>query len=156
MLWALLVTADGDDALGADARREYHEAVAGLGMPLFEHYGRIIDAVALGRSGAVAEADAMMRPAYDAIMNAPLSRGMARTTMLVVSRAAIRDGWGEPARWLRECDAWFAERGFDRLVRRTRALLARAARPCRGVGAVTRRSPVRSRRWASRAARWTC
>ncbi len=49
--------------------------------------------------------------------------------LLLVARAAIRDGWGDPVRWLRESEAWFAERQFDRLVRRSRALLGEAGAP---------------------------
>ena len=54
---------------------------------------------------------------------------MVRSHVLLVARAAIRDGWGDPVRWLRESEAWFAERRFDRLVRRARYLLGEAGAP---------------------------
>jgi DNA-binding CsgD family transcriptional regulator len=128
VLWALLHAVDDDD-LGVQARREYHDAVGRLGMPLFEHFGKIIEAVALGRSGASTEATSQMQSAYATIVSTPLGQGLARPALLIVARAAIRDGWGEPTRWLRECEAWFAERGYDRPARRCRTLLREAGAP---------------------------
>jgi DNA-binding CsgD family transcriptional regulator len=134
-MWALLHAIDDDDG-GVDARREYHEASARMGRAIFDLYGEIIDAVALGRRGDVAEATARVAPVYEILHASPISRGMIRAGTLLISRAAIRDGWGEPIPWLREAEAWFAERGFDRLVRRSRAMLrdAGAPMPRRGRG----------------------
>jgi DNA-binding NarL/FixJ family response regulator len=47
----------------------------------------------------------------------------------VTAEAAVRDGWGEPAGWLREAEAFFADRGYDRVARRCRALLIEAGAP---------------------------
>jgi len=66
---------------------------------------------------------------YDSVVANPIGHGMARSHVLLFARAAIRDGWGDPVRWLRESEAWFAERQFDRLVRRSRALLGEAGAP---------------------------
>jgi len=41
----------------------------------------------------------------------------------------MRDGWGDPVTWLRASEAWFAARGYDRLVRRARAMLGAAGAP---------------------------
>ncbi len=126
--WALLHTIDDDDH-GAAARAEFHEMTDRMGMAVFERFGDVIDAVALGRGTDAARATARIGPAYDDISAAPLGQGMLRSLALPIARAAIRDGWGDPVRWLRESEAWFAERGYDRLVRRARALLGEAGAP---------------------------
>lgn len=126
--WALLQTIDGDD-LGADARREYHEAADRMQLPLFEQFGQMIEAVADGSGGAMEAAAARMDAAYPLLAQAPLGRGMVHSHVLLVARAAIRDGWGDPVPWLRAAEAWFAERHLDRLVRRSRALLGEAGAP---------------------------
>lgn len=126
--WALLHTIDGDD-LGVDARAEYHDAAARMQIPVFDQLGLVIDAVALGRSGDAERATELMSTVYPLVRSSPIGRGMVRSHSLLVARAAIRDGWGEPVRWLRDSEAWFAERGFDRLVRRCRSLLGEAGVP---------------------------
>src|SRR5260370_7224193 len=47
----------------------------------------------------------------------------------VAAEAALADGWGEPARWLREAAAYFAARGDDRVAAACRGLLRRAGAP---------------------------
>jgi DNA-binding CsgD family transcriptional regulator len=126
--WALLATIDGDD-LGVDARREYHEAADRMQLPLFEQFGQMIEAVADGRRGEAASAAARMDRVYPLLAQAPLGRGMVHSHVLLVARAAIRDGWGDPVSWLRAAEAWFAERRLDRLVRRSRAMLGEAGAP---------------------------
>ena len=63
------------------------------------------------------------------MLDTPIGRGMVRSHVLLVARAAIRDGWGDPVPWLRDSEAWFAERRLDLLVRRCRALLGEAGAP---------------------------
>ena len=60
-------------------------------------------------------------------------------SLRLVAEAAVRDGWGEPAAWLREAEAFFAERGYDRVARECRALLVAAGAPAirRGRGRST-------------------
>ena len=58
---------------------------------------------------------------------AAVERGLARavggprtgrgTPCVSSAEAAIRDGWGDPAGWLREAEAFFADRGYDRIAR---------------------------------------
>ena len=136
-LWAVLHTADGDD-LGAAARAEYTEATAGLRMWVFDHGGDAIEAVALGRAGDAAGATELMERAR-AGMRDVLGRGMVLVQQLLVARAALRDGWGHPGAWLRECEAFFDAGGYDRTARRCRLLLAEAGAPVprRGRGAST-------------------
>jgi DNA-binding CsgD family transcriptional regulator len=100
-----------------------------MGLPVFDQFTRVIEAVALGRAGDTAGADALITPTLAAIRSSPASTGMVQAVGLVTARAAIRDGWGDPVGWLRDSEAWFAERGFDRIVRRCRALLGEAGAP---------------------------
>lgn len=126
--WALVHTLHDDD-LGAAARTEYHDALGPMKIPIFEQLGQMIDAVAIGRAGDVHAATARMDSVYRELGESPMGRSMVRTHVLLVAPAAIRDGWGDPVRWLRDSEAWFAERRFDRLVRRTRRLLGEAGAP---------------------------
>ncbi|MHB1139297.1 MAG: helix-turn-helix transcriptional regulator [Microthrixaceae bacterium] len=126
--WAMLHTIDGDD-LGEAARAEYHVAAEQMQIPMFSQLGRMIDAAAMGRSGDAARATATMTQVYPELVANPIARGVVRTHVLLLARGAIRDGWGDPVQWLRDSEAWFADRGFDRLVRRSRALLGDAGAP---------------------------
>jgi DNA-binding CsgD family transcriptional regulator len=126
--WALLHTIDDDDH-GAAARAEYHSAAGRMKIPMFEQLGQVIEAAAIGRAGDAKRATDLMNAAYHDLLASPIGRGMVRSHVLLVARAAIRDGWGDPVRWLRESEAWFAERRFDRLVRRTHYLLGEAGAP---------------------------
>jgi DNA-binding CsgD family transcriptional regulator len=128
LTWALLHTIDDDD-LGASARGEYAEVAERMGIPLFTLGGDLIEAVALGRAGDSRGAAARAEPAYAELTANAFGAGMVRAHGLLVARAAIRDGWGDPVPWLRDSEAWFAARGFDRLVRRSRALLGEAGAP---------------------------
>ncbi len=126
--WALVHTIDDDDN-GSEARAEYHAAAERMQIPMFVQFGKVIEAVAAARAGDVEEATRRMDAVYESLTAAPMGGGMVRTHSLLVARAAIRDGWGDPVRWLRESEAWFAERRLDRLVRRARALLGEAGVP---------------------------
>jgi DNA-binding CsgD family transcriptional regulator len=48
---------------------------------------------------------------------------------LLIARAALRDGWGDPVTWLREAEAFFAAGGYDRAARRCRTMLGAAGAP---------------------------
>lgn len=126
--WALVHTIDDDDH-GAGARAEYHEATERMQIPVLVQLGQVIEAVALGRAGDVEGATRLVDQVYEPMLANPIGRGMVRAHVLLVAKAAIRDGWGDPVLWLRGSEAWFAERGFDRLVRRARALLGEAGAP---------------------------
>jgi DNA-binding CsgD family transcriptional regulator len=129
VLWALVHAVDDDPSDAAAVCGEFHEAVASLDLPFFDVCGGLVDAVALGRAGDVDLATARAEAAYDALTATPFGHGSTHSATLVVARAAIRDGWGDPVRWLRGAEAWFAAKGFDRLVRRSRALLGEAGAP---------------------------
>jgi DNA-binding CsgD family transcriptional regulator len=123
MLWALL-RALSDDDLGLPARAEVAGSRfvrAGFGEPMLA----LIDAVALGRRGRGDEAAAAVEAAFTAVGG----REWSWYALRLAAEAAVRDGWGEPAGWLREAEAFFAERGYDRVARKCRALLIEAGAP---------------------------
>jgi len=128
VIWALLHTIDGDDR-GAAARAEVRRTTASIGFAMFSQFGEVSEAVALGRAGDRRGAETRFAAAFEQIRVRPAAQGMVHATTLLVARAAIRDGWGDPVGWLRDCEAWFGARGFDLLVRRSRALLGEAGAP---------------------------
>ena len=127
-IWVLLHTI-ADEDLGAAARAEYHDMTAPFGLPSLDLTGRVAEAVALGRRGRAEDAGTQFGAVLDELRRQPAGTGTVHVSLLLVARAAIRDGWGDPVAWLRASEAWFAARGFDRLVRRARALLGEAGAP---------------------------
>jgi DNA-binding CsgD family transcriptional regulator len=134
LYWALL-RAMSDDDLGAPARAE----VAGSRVVRIG-FGRavigLVDAVVLGRQGRREEA-AATAARVDAEVADPGRRAWTIYALRLAAEAALRDGWGEPAAWLREAEAYFAARGHDRVARECRSLLKAAGAPVprRGRGA---------------------
>jgi DNA-binding CsgD family transcriptional regulator len=128
ILWALLHTLHDDD-LGAPARAEFAEAAARVGLVLYAGFGELIEAVALGRAGDTEAATARFDAAYGLLGARPLGQGSLHTYAVLASPAAVRDGWGDPVRWLREAEAFFGAGGYDRLARRCRTLLGEAGAP---------------------------
>ncbi|MGH9274737.1 MAG: helix-turn-helix transcriptional regulator, partial [Acidimicrobiales bacterium] len=126
--WALLHTVDGDD-LGVAARLEFAEAAERIGLELYQGFGEIIEAVALGRQGDRDTAVARFDPAYARLTGHPFGVGWGHALALIMARAALRDGWGEPVRWLRASEAFFATNGYDKLARRCRTMLGEAGAP---------------------------
>ena len=112
--------------------------------------GELIEAVALGRPGdARGRRRPVRRRPTTQLAARPLGRGHGRTPRRsLVARAAIRDGWGDPVRWLREAEAFFA----DRRLRPARPPLPHAARRGRRAGAPP--GPGRLRGAAGRCGRW--
>jgi DNA-binding CsgD family transcriptional regulator len=130
-LWALVHTLV--DEGGEATRAEVAE------LPFDTPVSRLIlvaaEAVALGRGGQSEEATARF-----AVADAGLARsgyGFRRPMIrLLVATDAHRDGWGEPAAWLRESLASFESTGLDVLAGRSRRLLRELGAP------VPRRSRV--------------
>ena len=89
----------------------------------------VVDAVVRGRRGDVAGATTSMARAREVMRGLRISLGLCHTQLVLVARAALRDGWGEPVVWLREAEAFFAAGGYDHTARRCRALLAEAGAP---------------------------
>ncbi len=128
ILWALLHATDDPD-FGVAARAEFAEAGKRVGLVLYDSCGEIIEAVALGRQGEAAAAEARFNPTYEQLRTHPIGPGSVHCYALVVARAALRDGWGDPVRWLREAEAFFGSRGYDRPARRCRVMLGEAGAP---------------------------
>ena len=59
----------------------------------------------------------------------PLVEWYRQYARRLAAEAALADGWGEPAPWLREAAAYFAARGDDRVAAACRGLLRRAGAP---------------------------
>lgn len=129
ILWTLLCTIHDDDDHGAPARAEFHEVAERYDFPMFVHTDEIIEGVARARAGDAEGAAALVTPAHRALSTRPYGLGIFHATSMLVAQAAIRDGWGEPAHWLRLSEAFFTERRYDRIARRCRALLAEAGAP---------------------------
>jgi DNA-binding CsgD family transcriptional regulator len=127
IFWALLHTVDDDD-FGAAARGELEAATHLRAWPVFPIAVDMITAVALGREGRAEEATALFASATNG-RDYELDEGSFRYFHVLAAEAAIRDGWGNPPAWLRRSEAFFAERGYGRIVRRCRSLLAAAGAP---------------------------
>ncbi|HEX2273560.1 MAG TPA: AAA family ATPase [Acidimicrobiales bacterium] len=83
-------------------------------------------AVLAGRAGDTEEADRAFSSAIDALADSPWYQNMGRR---LVAEAAIADGWGTPAVWLREALEFFTAAGLDEPARACRSLLRRAGAP---------------------------
>ena len=85
------------------------------------------DAIVAGREGRP-ELAAATFAAADAQMG-PLVAWYRHYARRVAAEAALADGWGEPAAWLREAASFFAGHGHDRVAAACRELLRRAGAP---------------------------
>jgi DNA-binding CsgD family transcriptional regulator len=135
LLWATVHAVDDDD-FGAAARAQCTEAIERIDMPILRYGRDVYEAAALARQGDTECIRTVMSDALAAFRDTGLGAGMGYTQILLVARAAVREGWGEPVAWLRETEAFFAAGGYERPARRCRSLLAEvgAAVPRRGRG----------------------
>ena len=83
-------------------------------------------AVLAGRAGDAEAAERAASSAIDALAPAGWYQNMGRR---LVAEAAITDGWGTPAVWLREALEFFTAVGLDEPARACRSLLRRAGVP---------------------------
>jgi DNA-binding CsgD family transcriptional regulator/tetratricopeptide (TPR) repeat protein len=122
-LWALVRAVDGLDGDAACAE------VRGSGVLVHcmnrgnVHYA---EAVLAGRRGEKEAAGRLVAAGDNELATVPWFRALARRLM---AEAAIADGWGDPATWLREALVCFEERGQERLVTACRSLLGKAGAP---------------------------
>jgi DNA-binding CsgD family transcriptional regulator len=127
-LWATLHAATDDD-LGESALADCQRWAVAIGMPTTHVAALGVEAVVRGRQGdheRAADLVEQVRLTRDAIS---LGAGMRHAQQVLVAMAAIRDGWGDPAAWLRETEAFFAAGGYERAARRCRTLIGEAGAP---------------------------
>jgi DNA-binding CsgD family transcriptional regulator len=89
----------------------------------------VAKAIAAGRSGEAARAEALFASGDERLARAPWIRALYRR---YAAEAALADGWGQPAAWLAESEVYFAHCGNEPLGRACRSLLGVAgvrARP---------------------------
>jgi DNA-binding CsgD family transcriptional regulator len=120
--WALLRTVDDRDG---DAARADVRARAERHNPLVEAYLGYGEAVALGRVGDRAAADAEFAAAR-AHLHAPRLAAQRHLAERLVAECAIADVWGRPAAWLAEASEHFRHSGHQHLERTCRSLVRRA------------------------------
>src|SRR5581483_11426796 len=130
-LWALLKTLQDD---GGEAACEEVRASFAMIQPINQVQLRYADAIRLGRSGEREQAEAAVA---EARRSPAAISWWAHYGLRLTAEAAIEDGWGEPAVWLRECAAWFDDFGQPAVASACRSLLRRCgvamARAHRGV-----------------------
>lgn len=133
-LWALVHVIEDDD-LGAAAREEIAAASSLRVWPGFAAGLAMLDAVAEGRAGS-AEAATEHFASASQLRTTSIAEGTIHFHHVLAAEAALRDGWGEPAVWLRRAEAFYADQGYEVLVRVCRSLMAEAGAsvPRRGRG----------------------
>jgi len=123
-LWALLRTVIGE---GGDQARAEVRALP-FDTPISRSLLAGADAVAAGRAGDRSEAEALFATADSALGR--YERRFRQSTMRVlVAPCAARDGWGEPARWLRESLVTLDALGLVPMVAACRAALRQIGEP---------------------------
>ncbi len=129
LIWVVLRTL-GDDDLGA-AAQERMRSLAQLSW--FTAQWQVLEmarAISLGRQGRSEEATALLARTLEESRRTELAAfGTSRYIHLLTGEAQIRDGWGDPVALLRPAEAFFAERGYDRVARRCRLALGAAGAP---------------------------
>ena len=138
-LWALLRTVENHD--GAAACEEVREAGATVYW-MNRGYLALAQAVEGGRVGDVEAAQTHFAQGDEALAPSVWFRHFARC---VVAEAAIADGWGDPASWLREGAVCFEDLGQVPLTSRCRSLLRQAGAPLPRTGRGESTVPARLR-----------
>ena len=122
-VWALVKEVDpkgGEARAGVTTEEPVHF--------LARAYLRYAEAVATGRGGSAELALASVTEADRLLEGFEWFRQYGRR---LVAEAAIADGWGDPVAWLGEAQAFFEERGQERIASACRSLLRRAGAPVR-------------------------
>jgi DNA-binding CsgD family transcriptional regulator len=127
-LWALLRTAIGDRDHAAREALRGHDVLMATGIRAALGYA---DAIAGGRAGRAAEAEAHMAAADAALVHLPWWNRLLR---LFALEGAVVDGWGDPVPTLRADLAAHEAAGAESLARTCRDLLRTAGAPTRRRG----------------------
>jgi DNA-binding CsgD family transcriptional regulator len=127
-LWATIhATHDEDLGVAAlDSSRVWSTLVS---MPTTDLATLAVEAVALGRQGHHQQAGDLVERVRLTRDTITVGSGLRHMQQVLVAIAATRDGWGDPAAWLRESEAFFADRGYDKAARRCRALIGETGAP---------------------------
>jgi DNA-binding CsgD family transcriptional regulator len=122
--WALLRTVT--DTGGTEARDECRRL--SLDTAMSRATLQVADAVAAGRAGDAAGAPSIFAAADQALgrIEGGFTRSLAR---LLAAPCAFRDGWGEPAGWLRGALANFEDLGLPNFASQCRAALRAMGEP---------------------------
>ena len=120
--WALLRTVEGLD--DADAREHARRSASSV-FRINRGFVGFAEAVALGRAGRAAEAEAAFAAAEAELAVYDRPKVWRPIAHLVVSQAAADDGWGDPAGWLRGALAALESLGEETLASACRAALRR-------------------------------
>jgi DNA-binding CsgD family transcriptional regulator len=127
-LWAAVHTIEDDD-FGAAAQTELSRATNLRAWPQFDAGLELLRAITEGRQGRREQATARVAPAAIELLASPVGIGTVRYNLTLAAEAAVRDGWGDPATWLRTAEAFFTDGNYPLVARRCRALLADAGAP---------------------------
>lgn len=122
-LWALVCAVI--DADGAHAVQTVHASEVTV-HAINRGFVQYAEAVLSGRAGNHAAAEESVAAGDVGLSHVKWFRALARRLM---AEAAIADGWGDPASWLRDALVEFEDRGQDRLASATRSLMAKAGAP---------------------------
>jgi DNA-binding CsgD family transcriptional regulator len=115
--WTLTWTLEHTD--GVDAQAQAPPAWA-MVQPINRAFVNYAAAVILGRRGLGVDAAEAVAQGDLILANAPWYLNMGRRLM---AEAAIRDGWGDPARWLRDSEQFFERHGYQAVASACRSLL---------------------------------
>jgi len=133
-LWPVVATvADADGDGGARARAEAASSQLRV-IPGVDAIRYLAEAVAAGRAGDAAEAEAAAASAAVRFGQMPAFVGWRHLAHRSVAADAMAAGWGDPAAWMTEAAAWFAAAGFTAPAAACRGLARRAGAPQRRRG----------------------
>ncbi|MGW5718663.1 helix-turn-helix transcriptional regulator [Amycolatopsis sp. NPDC003865] len=110
------------------AGEEEPEAPPGSLLRWNRQFTALAQAVACGRRGDIAGAEAAVREAREA---ARPYRMAAHLGARLVAEAALADGWGDPVTWLRTAEEYFHDAAVPAVAAACRALLRRAGESVR-------------------------
>jgi DNA-binding CsgD family transcriptional regulator/tetratricopeptide (TPR) repeat protein len=130
-LWPLLATVydlEGDG--GQRARREADDPALRVTTGV-DGLWHVADAVAHGRAGDTAAANAASELADARFAAVPAFAGYVHLARRFAAGAALTDGWGRPAEWLTASQAWASDHGHDGLRSACAALGRKAGVPQR-------------------------
>jgi DNA-binding CsgD family transcriptional regulator len=122
-LWALLRCVANSS--GAEARDEVRTSWA-MVHPANRGFLAYAEAIDLGRQGEATLAARAVADGDRTLVPGPWYRHYGHR---LVAEAAIQDGWGEPARWLREAEAFCDQNGYQAVALACRSLLRKCGAP---------------------------